>query len=559
MILWAINFLIIFILFCGLGLKFLINIDYRVIEFNAGYLLGADIQYLILLDWISCNFIGVVFFISRIVLFYRRGYIGGDLNWLKFTYLVVLFVFSIVFIVVRPNIVSILLGWDGLGLVSYCLVIFYQSERARYAGIITVLTNRIGDIGIVLRLVFIVNFYSWSFREFIAGDRIIWFVGVLMFFGAITKRAQIPFSAWLPAAIAAPTPVSALVHSSTLVTAGVYLILRLRIFFSSGQLREVLMGVSVLTIFIAGLGANFETDLKRIIALSTLSQLGVIILALSLGFYEVAFFHLIAHAVFKAMLFLCAGVIIHGVGGRQDIRSIGIIFDLSPLIRGSVGLARISLAGFPFLSGFYSRDLVLEVLYVRNRGLILILLTIISVILTVLYSLRLIYYGLWSSCLNLTLCDFRERGYFNFPIFFMGCLVVILGCGFSWCCFPHPVFIHLTLGVRICNIILVSLGCIIYAGLFHIITWKRGSLRVYYNFVALIWFLPFVRRAGALRLGFNGVFFFKSRDQGWMEELGAQGISGELGFLSHIIHFFQLVGIKVVFTVFILILLILVI
>jgi len=194
--------------------------------------------------------------------------------------------------------------------------------------------------------------------------------------------------------MAAPTPVSALVHSSTLVTAGIFLIIRLSIFFDTGELSDILLFLSVLTIFMSGLAANFENDIKKIIALSTLRQLGLMIIILSSGFLNLAFFHLITHAIFKAILFLCAGVIIHGIGGGQDIRFMGIILNLSPLISGILALASLALAGFPFLRGFYSKDLILEIIYCFNNNFIIMIILFLSTIFTVSYSFRLIYYSL---------------------------------------------------------------------------------------------------------------------------------------------------------------------
>ena len=181
----------------------------------------------------------------------------------------------------------------------------------------------------------------------------------------MTKRAQIPFSAWLPAAIAAPTPVSALVHSSTLVTAGVYLLIRFRAALAGTFTQTVLLLLAGLTIFMAGLGANFETDLKKIIALSTLRQLGVIMRILALGWADLAFFHLLAHALFKALLFICAGSIIHRAGDYQDIRMIGGLVNYIPLSVISINLANLALCGTPFLAGFYSKDLILEIAFFR--------------------------------------------------------------------------------------------------------------------------------------------------------------------------------------------------
>lgn len=185
---------------------------------------------------------------------------------------------------------------------------------------------------------------------------------------AITKRAQIPFSSWLPAAMAAPTPVSALVHSSTLVTAGVYLLIRFRPIFSNYMLNRNLLLLSVLTMFISGLGAIFEYDLKKIIALSTLSQLGLIIRTLCLGIPEFAFFHLLTHALFKSLLFICAGYVIHGMKDCQDIRFIGAITIQRPVLVSYFNVANLALCGMPFLAGFYSKDLILERILMQTRN-----------------------------------------------------------------------------------------------------------------------------------------------------------------------------------------------
>jgi len=190
----------------------------------------------------------------------------------------------------------------------------------------------------------------------LGGDKL-FFVLIMVILASITKSAQIPFSAWLPAAMAAPTPVSALVHSSTLVTAGVYLIIRFNYLVG---LNLFIFYLGRLTIFMSGLGANFEIDLKKIIALSTLRQLGVIMIVLSLGYSELAFFHLLTHALFKSLLFLCAGVFIHGARDCQDIRFLGGVMSGMPISSLFFVCCSLSLCGFPFLSGFYSKDLILE-------------------------------------------------------------------------------------------------------------------------------------------------------------------------------------------------------
>jgi len=214
------------------------------------------------------------------------------------------------------------------------------------------------------------------------------YILLLIILASITRRAQIPFSAWLPAAIAAPTPISALVHSSTLVTAGVYLMIR---FNEVLGVREVLFYLSVLTIIMSGFGANFEIDIKKIIALSTLRQLGVIIMSLSLGIVELAFFHLLIHALFKSLLFLCAGVFIHGMGDRQDIRSLGGAVECAPLTSFYFIGCSLALCGFPYMSGFYSRDLILEIFMIRRLNWLQFSLIILATVFTISYSLRLFF------------------------------------------------------------------------------------------------------------------------------------------------------------------------
>jgi len=202
----------------------IIFFEWELISFNS-----VRIVISILLDWISLLFIIFVSMISSVVIYYRKSYISSELNLMRFIILVLLFVFSIILLIISPNIIRILLGWDGLGLVSYCLVIYYQNLKSYNAGMLTALSNRIGDVLILIIICWIMNYGRWNYIfyfEFIKNDYSISFVAVIVILAAITKRAQIPFSSWLPAAIAAPTPVSSLVHSSTLVTAGVYLLIR---------------------------------------------------------------------------------------------------------------------------------------------------------------------------------------------------------------------------------------------------------------------------------------------------------------------------------------------
>lgn len=206
---------------------------------------------------------------------------------------------------------------------------------------------------------------------------------------AMTKRAQVPFSSWLPAAIAAPTPVSALVHSSTLVTAGVFLLFRFYPFLRGFDgFNKVLLYFAVLTSLIAGISAMVECDIKKIIALSTLSQLGVMIVALGLGSAFYAYFHLITHALFKALLFICAGVLIHLHSHSQDLRFMGNLVLQCPLISSAIMVSNLALCGGPFLAGFYSKDLILEYFLFSPNRVVIIFLFYFATGLTAAYTIR---------------------------------------------------------------------------------------------------------------------------------------------------------------------------
>merc|ERR1712142_1106837 len=211
----------------------------------------------------------------------------------------------------------------------------------------------------------------------------------LLILSACTKRAQIPFSAWLPAAIAAPTPVSALVHSSTLVTAGVYLIIRLNFIFCGSNRTRILLFMGIMTILLAGAAAIFEIDMKKVIALSTLRQLGVIIIILGAIEPILSFFHLLRHAYFKAILFICAGIIIHNIKDYQDIRKIRIICNIIPITIRVIIVANLSLCGLPFLRGFYSKDIILETIIISRIRLVMFIIMIMATFFTAAYSCRI--------------------------------------------------------------------------------------------------------------------------------------------------------------------------
>lgn len=542
--------LILSLIFFRVRLYLIKNVVTIIVVLNISRFRFLDFLFLINFDWASVLFLSLVLFISRIVFLYSILYMEGDKNRIIFMRVLLLFVLSIILMIVSMNIFRILLGWDGLGLVSYCLVIYYQNERRNRAGMITVLINRLGDIRLILRIVFLLNFYSWGFKEFINNENKIIIIGILVLIASITKRAQIPFRIWLPAAIAAPTPVSSLVHSSTLVTAGVYLIIRFNEYFVSGIFSELLIFISILTIFLSGLCALVEVDIKKIIAYSTLRQLGVIIIILSVGVYDLAFFHLLSHAVFKAILFLSSGRVIHGIMGYQDIRIIGIILKLSPFICYIIMLSRLSLRGVLFLRGFYSKDLILEIIYFININFIFIFMILISTIFTFLYSLRIIYYSIFKNVFNFNMFIWEEDKKFNFPIIVLGVLTIFWGCVFNWRFLPFPKFLFLNIEIKLINNFLILLGGLI----FLIFLIKNINSSYILNFTIFIYFLRFLWVGGLNNL-FNYSNKFYKFDQIWFEKFGMEEVYWDMNKIRSILYSLNVRGrIKYILLIFILLL-----
>nr|YP_010936645.1 NADH dehydrogenase subunit 5 [Sophrops peronosporus]WKW91614.1 NADH dehydrogenase subunit 5 [Sophrops peronosporus] len=511
---------------------YLMVLDYSfMLEFELLSLNSTSIVMTILLDWMSLLFMSFVLFISSMVIFYSEEYMSGDIYINRFIMLVSMFVLSMMLLIISPNLISILLGWDGLGLVSYCLVIYYQNIKSYNAGMITALSNRIGDVALLMAIAWMFNYGSFNYIyyvDFMKGSNEMSIIAGLILLAAMTKSAQIPFSSWLPAAMAAPTPVSSLVHSSTLVTAGVYLLIRFNYALTS-SLMLFLLFIGTMTMFMAGLGANFEFDLKKIIALSTLSQLGLMMAILALGEYQLALFHLLTHALFKALLFMCAGCMIHNVGNYQDIRNMGGLVMLMPLTCTFFIISNLALCGLPFLSGFYSKDLILEVLSMDYLNLYIYIIFFISTGLTVCYTFRLIYYVLIGDFNYLSLNSIGDTGLIMLKGM-MGLifLVIIGGSMLMWLMFPTPYFICLPVIMKIMALLVSLFGIWVgyevskFSVQYELKAMKMLSISL---FLSSMWNMPYISTYGVNYYPiYMGKMVYFSIDQGWSEYAGGQNI-----------------------------------
>nr|YP_010239106.1 NADH dehydrogenase subunit 5 [Goniophyto honshuensis]QTF74353.1 NADH dehydrogenase subunit 5 [Goniophyto honshuensis] len=513
-----------------MGMIFIMNdysifIEWEVVTFNS-----LSIVMTILLDWMSLIFMSFVLMISCLVIFYSKEYMESDYKINRFIMLVLMFVTSMMLLIISPNLISILLGWDGLGLVSYCLVIYFQNIKSYNAGMLTALSNRIGDVALLLAIAWMLNYGSWNYvfyLEVMSDHMEMTIVGFLVLLAAMTKSAQIPFSSWLPAAMAAPTPVSALVHSSTLVTAGVYLLIRFNILFSNSLMSNLLLLLSGLTMFMAGLGANYEFDLKKIIALSTLSQLGLMMSILSMGYYKLAFFHLLTHALFKALLFMCAGAIIHNMNNCQDIRLMGGLSMMMPLTSSCFNVANLALCGMPFLAGFYSKDMILEIVSLSYINMFSFFLYFFSTGLTVCYSFRLVYYSMTGDVNFSSFNMLNDEGWVMLKSM-LGLLILSIfgGSMLSWLIFPTPMVVVLPYYLKLLTLMVCIVGGLFGYFISNVSLYFFNKALNNYDssyFLGSMWFMPMISTYGIINYPLIiGNLVVKSFDQGWSEYFGGQ-------------------------------------
>ena len=375
---------------------------------NSGTL---DVNWSIKVDALSSVMLVVVTLVSSLVHIYSIGYMSHDPHKPRFMAYLSLFTFAMLTLVTSDNFLQLFFGWEGVGLCSYFLIGFwFKKDSANAAAIKAFVVNRVGDFGFALGIFLIfylfgtVN-YSEVFQQIPQiVDKELLFLGVnikaidliciLLFIGAMGKSAQILLHTWLPDAMEGPTPVSALIHAATMVTAGVFLVVRCSPIFEYSPLTlNIITVVGMTTAFFAATVALVQTDIKKIVAYSTCSQLGYMFFAAGVGAYNVAMFHLFTHAFFKALLFLGSGSVIHSFKDEQNINQMGAVYKKLPYTWVLMIIGTLALTGFPFLSGFYSKDAIIEFAYLRGNtvGYYAAGVGILTALLTSIYSWRLIF------------------------------------------------------------------------------------------------------------------------------------------------------------------------
>jgi len=370
-----------------------------------------NVKWALRFDQLSAVMAVVITVVSAAVHIYSVGYMHHDTAQARFMAYLSLFTFAMLMLVTADNFVQLFFGWEGVGLASYLLIGFWsQKDSANAAAIKAFVMNRIGDFGLALGIFAIfltfgtlnfdavfaqVSAHADSYSEFLGYHvHTLSLIGVLLFIGAMGKSAQLGLHTWLPDAMEGPTPVSALIHAATMVTAGVFLVARMSPLYEfTPEIRDFIAIVGACTAFVAATIALTQFDIKRVIAYSTMSQLGYMFFALGVSAYSAAMFHLFTHAFFKALLFLGAGSVIHAMSDEQDMRKMGGIWKMIPFTYGMMWIGSLALAGVPVFAGFYSKDMIIEAAFAAesNVGLFAFWIGIAAAFMTAFYSWRLLF------------------------------------------------------------------------------------------------------------------------------------------------------------------------
>ena len=400
-----------------------------------------------LIDKFSAIMLVVVLSISSIVHLYSIGYMKEETDFKRFFSYIALFTFSMILLVISNNLVQLFIGWEGVGLVSYLLIgFFYKKQSAIKANLKAFLVNRIGDMFFILGIVMVyAAFDSFDYKtiflnlnkidlenlEIYFGLSYIDFSCLFLFIGAMAKSAQIPLHVWLPDSMEGPTPISALIHAATMVTAGIFMVGRLSpLYVLTEFTADFILLVGASTALFIGAIAIFENDIKKVIAYSTISQLGYMVAALGINAFTVSFFHLYTHAFFKALLFLCAGSIIMSLHHNQDIRKMGGLKSKLPITYVSFMIGTLCIIGFPLTSGFFSKDLLLEVMLYENSSISFVayLMLLLAALVTTIYSLRLLFLVFYNKYRDKDFENIREQSkIITLPLIILSVLSIISG------------------------------------------------------------------------------------------------------------------------------------
>ena len=548
--------------------------NYKIIEWISSENLKDN--WSINIDPLSSIMLVVVTSVSSLVHLYSIGYMSHDPNKPRFMAYLSLFTFAMLMLVVSDNFLQLFFGWEGVGLCSYLLIGFwYKKDTANNAAIKAFLVNRVGDFGLAIGIFLIFNYFGTiNYNEVFTNVaeqsakeinflglniNLITLISLFLFIGAMGKSAQFLFHTWLPDAMEGPTPVSALIHAATMVTAGVFLVVRCSPIFEYSQVALNFVAViGMVTAVFAASVALVQNDIKKIIAYSTCSQLGYMFFAAGVGAYHVAIFHLFTHAFFKALLFLGAGSVIHAFNDEQDIRKMGGVWRKIPYTWSLMLIGTLALTGFPFLSGFYSKDAIIEFAYFKNSsiGYYAVTVGIVTAFLTAIYSWRLFFKTFHGKYNN---SDFLIEKTHESPLIMLIPLIFLaLGALFAGYAFKETLIGHyyldfwknslffikeiehshlplwLVLSTPVLVIVAVPLSYYLYIKNTDILSGIKKLNEPLYNFLLNKWYFDELYETVFVKpIKIAGSFLWKKGDQNTIDRYGPDGFSKIIKYISN--------------------------
>jgi NADH-quinone oxidoreductase subunit L len=548
--------------------------NYKILDWISSG--NFKVNWSINIDPLSSIMLVVVTSVSSLVHIYSIGYMSHDSNKPRFMSYLSLFTFSMLMLVVSDNFLQLFFGWEGVGLCSYLLIGFwYKKESANNAAIKAFLVNRVGDFGLAVGIFLIfyyfntVNYSEVFIKAAASTDKEISFLGfntnlitiicLSLFIGAMGKSAQFLFHTWLPDAMEGPTPVSALIHAATMVTAGVFLVVRCSPLFEYSQVALNFVAITgMITAVFAASVALVQNDIKKIIAYSTCSQLGYMFFAAGIGAYHVAIFHLFTHAFFKALLFLGSGSVIHAFKDEQDIRLMGGVWKKLPYTWILMLIGTLALTGFPFLSGFYSKDAIIEFAFFKgtSTGYYAMTVGIFTAFLTAIYSWRLFFITFHGNYNNKNMTI--EKTHESPIIMLLPLIILALGAVFAGYLFKEMLIghqyldfwknsilfvnkiehLHLPLWLLLATPVLVVMAIPITYYLYikdtSILSGLKKLNEPLYNFLLNKWYFDELYDFLFIKpLKFIGFILWKKGDQDIIDRYGPDGFSKVIKFFSN--------------------------